>query len=151
MENTEFYKRYRCQSIKVTERIQTSSVCLACLRQTHDQPSQAALLDQFLVDVQNHQTIEALLVHCNTKVVFTHLSAEKDRSEVVFVASSANSSFTKLHTPENAVLSVTESSNNHCTTLCIEKFSANSSHTSLQRGSRRWSCASSSFLHRSSL
>ena len=41
--NDEFYLGYKCQSIKVAERIQTSLACLLCLRQTHEQHSQAAV------------------------------------------------------------------------------------------------------------
>ena len=51
------------------------------------------------------------MVEC--KYVFTCLSAENDLSEVVFVAGSTNSSFRMLQTPENTVLSATDSSDNN--------------------------------------
>ena len=81
------------------------------------------------------------------KYVLTRLSAEKDRFEVAFVAGSSNNNFITLQTPENAVLSVADSSDRTCTASCTEKLSV----SSLQRGVRSGSWDSSSSFDRSSL
>ena len=65
------------------------------------------------------------------KYVFTRLSAEYDLSEVAFVAGSTNSSCTMLQTPENAVLSATDSSDKICKTSRTKKVPARASRVSL--------------------
>ena len=58
--------------------------------------------------MQQHEIVEAMLHHYCTQVSFILRRAEKERSDVAFVAGLTSNSFATVHTDENATLSAEE-------------------------------------------